>query len=271
MNQATLNIACLQVAALSFDKAKLDYYLTIAKSKRCQILVLGEYVINLFFKELEKTSLSLIKEQTKHQKEILKKLASGYNITIIAPVVTVEKDEIRKVVMRFSPHSTQSYEQQLLINYKHWNEEKFFHNPVAPLTAPMIFSQGRFRCAVMYGFETHFDPLWEEVRQKKVDVVIVPTASTFDSRPRWRELLKTRAFLGSTYVLRANRVGSYHDKSIQWIFYGDSFLADPAGNIVNSLGNKEELMIATIDKESVTQARRNWGFGAALSKREFHD
>ncbi len=271
MNQATLNIACLQVAALSFDKAKLDYYLAIAKSKRCQVLVLGEYVINLFFKELEKTPFSLIKEQTKHQKEILKKLASGYNITIIAPVVTVEKDQIKKVIMRFSAQSAHSYEQQFLINYKHWNEEKFFDNPIAPLTAPMIFTVGRIRCAVMYGFETHFDPLWQEVRNKKIDVVIVPTASTFDSKPRWRELLKTRAFLNSTYVLRVNRVGSYHDKKVQWIFYGDSFLADPAGNIVTALGNKEEMMIASIDKEMAFQARRNWGFQTALLKREHHD
>jgi predicted amidohydrolase len=263
----TLNIAALQVASLSFDKAKLDYYLTIAKSKQCQLLVLGEYVINLFFKELEKTPIGLIKEQAAHQKEILKKLATNYNITLIAPTIIVEKESPKKVIMRFSPASTQSYEQQLLINYRHWNEERFFDNPVAELCAPMVFAVGKVKCAVMYGFETHFDPLWHELQKKKIDVVIVPTASTFDSKERWRTLLKSRAFLNSVYILRVNRVGSYHEKKVQWIFYGDSFLADPAGEITLSSGNKEEIMIATIDKEVVTTARKEWGFHHALQKR----
>lgn len=267
MNQ-TLNIAALQLASLSFDKAKLDYYLTIAKSKNCKMVVLGEYVINLFFKELEKTPIALIKEQAIHQKETLRKAASTYNITIIAPTVIVEKNSPKKVIMKFAAHSTQHYEQQLLINYKHWNEEKFFDNEIAPLTAPMIFHVDKFKCAVMYGFEVHFDHLWNEIHKKKVDVVIVPTASTFDSKSRWRDILKSRAFLNSAYVLRVNRVGAYHDKKVQWIFYGDTFLADPSGEIVAASGAKEEMMIASIDKETVINARRDWGFYHALAKRE---
>ena len=263
----TLNIAALQLASLSFDKAKLDYYLTIAKSKNCQLLVLGEYVINLFFKELEKTPIALIKEQAAHQKETLKKMATNYNITIIAPTIIVEKDRPKKVIIKFSAASTQTYEQQLLINYKHWNEEKFFDNEARELESPMVFHIGKVKCAVMYGFEVHFDPLWHELHKKKVDVVIVPTASTFNSKPRWRDILKTRAFLNSTYVLRVNRVGSFHDKKVQWIFYGDSFLANPAGEIELSAGNKEEMMIATIDREIAANARKDWGFHHALQKR----
>lgn len=265
--QQTLNIAALQLASLSFDKAKLDYYLTIAKSKNCQLLVLGEYVINLFFKELEKTPIALIKEQAAHQKEILKKMATNYNITIIAPTIAVEKERPKKVIMRFSAASTQSYEQQALINYKHWNEEKFFDNECKELGSPMIFNMDKVKCAVLYGYEVHFDHLWQEIMKKKVDVVIVPTASTFDSKLRWRDLLKTRAFLNSTYLLRVNRVGSFHDKTTQWVFYGDSFLANPSGEIILSAGNKEEMMIATIDKETVHNARKDWGFHHALQKR----
>jgi len=226
MNQQ-INIAALQIASLSFDKAKLDYYLTIAKSKECSALVLGEYVINLFFKELEKTPVSLIKEQSIYQKEILKNLAKAYNIAIIAPTIIVEKNRLKKAIIKFSANSTQTYEQQILINYAHWNEEKFFDNEPMQLTAPMIFNIKKVKCAVMFGFEIHYDYLWIELQKKRVDVVIIPTASTFDSKERWRELLKSRAFLNSVYVLRVNRVGNFHDKKIQWILLLQDWPTNP--------------------------------------------
>ena len=91
----TLNIAALQIASISFDKAKLDYYLTLAKSKKCKVFVLGEYVINLFFKELEKAPLSLIKEQSSYQRKNLQQLANSYNMVIIAPAIVVKKEEIK--------------------------------------------------------------------------------------------------------------------------------------------------------------------------------
>ena len=122
--------------------------------------------------------------------------------------------------------------------------------------------------AYMGGFELHFDYFWEEIAQKRVDAVILPTASTFDSRHRWRELIKSRAVLNHCYVLRANRIGEYEAKEIHWHFYGESFLADPFGEIEESLGEREELLIATIDKAAVKEARKTWGFRNLVTGRE---
>jgi predicted amidohydrolase len=263
-----IEIAALQIASLSFDKTKLNYYLTIARAKKCKILVLGEYAINLFFKELEKMPKSFIKEQIKRQKDILKELAKIYNMTIVTPAIISEKDGFKKVIMRVSPNSTHTYEQQVLINYKHWNEEKFFANEIKPFTQPMIFVQDGVKIAVMFGFEIHFDKIWEEVMKKKVDVVIVPTASTFESKERWRDILRARAFINSCYVLRVNHIGTFADKKIQWVFYGDSFLVEPDGEIINYLGSKEELLIAKINPDVCKKTRRDWGFATAVSKRD---
>ena len=49
-----MKIALLQSAELPFDKAKLNYYLNIAKSEGVKLFVLPEYVLNRFFKEIEK-------------------------------------------------------------------------------------------------------------------------------------------------------------------------------------------------------------------------
>ena len=69
------------------------------------------------------------------------------------------------------------------------------------------------------------------------------------------------------YILRANRIGEYKDKEFVWKFYGDSILASPNAEILNYLGNKEELMIVEMSHTDVVQARRTWGFKETISKR----
>ncbi|NPA55732.1 MAG: carbon-nitrogen hydrolase family protein [Epsilonproteobacteria bacterium] len=223
-----------------------------------KLVVIGEYVLNLFFKELEKMPISFIKQQSLHQLNLFKKLASSYQMTIIAPIVLVKQNKIYKAFVRFSPKSTRFYYQQVFMPYSHWNEKKFF---ATISTKPLIFKVEDISVGLMAGFEAHFDEFWQYFQKKNVDLVVVPSVATFNSKQRWRHLLTTFAFLNNCYVLRANRVGAYQD----WRFYGDSFIADPDGEIVDYLGDKEELLIADVYKKVVKEASRGWKF-RSLSK-----
>jgi nitrilase len=185
----------------------------------------------------------------------------------VAPLIIVRKKLPYKSIVKIAPSSVSYYDQQILINYAHWNEEKFFANAVAPVTSPMVFVVEGMKFAVMGGFELHFDPLWQEVMRKNVDCVLLPTISTFESRTRWRDLIRTRAFTNHCYILRANRVGEYQEDGHAWNFYGDSLLMNPYGEMEMSLGDTEELMIVDLHHDEVLQARRDWGFKDALNKR----
>lgn len=263
-----MRAAILQIPSVGLSTAKFDYYLRIAKSKGCKVVLLGEYLLNRFFKELEKTPINMIKEQSDHHMKTLKALAKEYDINIIAPMVIIKKNQPYKTIVKFSPTSVSYYYQQILINYKHWNEEKFFANEIAPLASPMIFTVEGFRFAVMAGFELHFDAFWQEVMAKNVDAVLLPTVSTFESHERWRELIKMRAFTNSCYIIRANRIGEYVQDKWSWNFYGDSLVVNPDGDIENYLGNQEELLMVDMDKNAVKAARKSWGFKEALQKRQ---
>jgi predicted amidohydrolase len=181
-------------------------------------------------------------------------------MTIVAPLLIVKKKEVYKTVAKFSPNSTSYYQQQILINYTHWNEEKYFANVVNELQTPLVFKVEGFKFAIMNGFELHFDELFTKLSVKNVDCILVPSVSTFDSYERWKALIVTRAFTHNCYILRANRIGEYKDKEFSWKFYGDSVLASPNGEVVEHLGNKEELMIVDMNHGDVVQARRIWGF-----------
>ncbi len=262
-----MRAAVLQLSAQGLSSTKLYNYIRIASKQEVKVLVLGEYILNPFFKELESMSIAMIKEQATQQIKILKELSSTYNMTIVAPLIIVKKKEVFKTIAKFAPASTSYYEQQILINYSHWNEEKFFANSVKTIEAPLVFSVDGFKFGIISGFELHFDKIFKELSRKNVDCVLVPSVSTFDSYERWKTLIVSRAFTHNCYVLRANRIGEYQDKEINWKFYGDSILATPNGELQEHLGNKEELMIVDMSHTEVVHARRLWGFKEAINKR----
>jgi len=262
-----MRVAVLQLNSQGVSSTKLYNHIRIASKKGVKLLLLGEYVLNPFFKELESMSISMIREQALHQVKILKELSSTYKITIVAPLVIVKKGSLFKTVAKFSPASTSYYNQQLLINYAHWNEEKFYANSIAPLMTPLIFKIEGVRFATIFGFEIHFDAMFEMLKFKNIDCILVPSVATFDSYERWKSLLSARAFTNNCYILRANRIGEYRDKEFEWKFYGDSVLFSPDGELLEHLGNKEELMIAEISHSEVVNARRIWGFREAYNKR----
>lgn len=262
-----MRAAVLQLPAIGMSTTKLYHYIRIAHKRGVRLLLLGEYLLNSFFKELEKTPIAMIKEQSDHHIKVLRELARDYGLTIIVPLVIVKQKKPYKTIVKVAPNSISYYQQQLLIDYTHWNEARFFANKVTALKSPMVFKLGGLKFAVMGGFELHFDDLWSYVSLKNVDCVLLPTVSTFESHGRWQGLIKARAFTHNCYILRANRIGMFQDEEYEWKFYGDSLLATPDGDIETALGDKEELMIVDLHHDTVKEARRSWGFKEALNKR----
>ncbi|MCW8838405.1 MAG: carbon-nitrogen hydrolase family protein [Thiovulaceae bacterium] len=261
-----MRAAVLQLSSQGMSSTKLYNYIRIANKKGIKLLLLGEYILNPFFKELESMSLSMIKEQADFQIKMLKELSHTYFITIVAPMVIVKKNQIFKCVVKFAPSSTSYYQQQLLINYSHWNEKKYFSNEQDELTAPLVFKIDGFKFAIINGYEIHFDEMFEKLKDKNIDCLLLPGVSTFDSYERWKALILSRAFTHNIYILRANRIGEYDDKNFSWHFYGDSLLASPNGDLLEHLGNKEELMIVDMSHSEVVKARRMWAFRENISK-----
>lgn len=263
-----MRAAVLQLNAQGMSSTKLYNYIRIAQKQGVKLLLLGEYILNPFFKELEHMSFSMIKEQADHQIKILKELSGTYNITIVAPIITIKKKDIYKSVIKFSPSSTSYYNQQLLINYPHWNEEKFFSNTnTVQIQSPLVFKLDGFKFALINGFEIHFDEIFAQLVNKNIDCILLPSVSTFESFQRWKNLILSRAFTHNCYILRANRIGEYQNSDGMWKFYGDSLLASPNGELIEHLRNKEELMIVDMSHTEVVQARKTWGFKESINKK----
>ena len=262
-----MTLGVLQLPSVGMSTTKLYHYIRIAHKRGVKVLLLGEYLLNSFFKELQQTPVSMLRELSEHQLGILRELSATYDMIFVAPLVTVRGGKPYKSIVKISPRSTAYYQQQVLIDYPHWNEAAFFANPVEPLREPMTFRVGNVRFGILGGYELHFDALWRHIGDRRIDCVLLPTASTFESQQRWRELVKMRAFTHNCYVLRANRIGELKEGRYTWRFYGDSLLVNPDGEIESTLGDTEELMVVHIDHAHVMESRRGWKFKEAMDKR----
>jgi len=262
-----VTVGVLQLPSVGMSTTKLYHYVRIAHKRGVRVLLFSEYLLNSFFKELQHTPVSMLRELSEHQLKVLRDLASAYDMTFVAPLVTVKAGKPYKTIARISPRSTAYYQQQILIDYPHWNEEAYYANPVEALREPLTFRVDNVRFGILGGYELHFDEMWQSIWDKRIDCILLPTSSTFDSQERWRELIKMRAFTHNCYVLRANRIGEVREDRHIWRFYGDSLLVNPDGEIRNSLGDTEELMVGQIDRALVQEARRGWRFKDAMEKR----
>jgi len=258
----SLKIGAIQLPTLGMQDNKLKLYIKNAYKKEVRVLLFGEYILNHFFKEIITIPKKMVQKQTQNHIEFLKEQSAKYNIIFIAPIVYIDKaGKYLKKIVKISPKSISYYSQQILIPYSHWNEKKFFSNPIIPIKSPMIFKLDGFKIMVLGGFELHFEKFWEYVLKNRVDLVLLPTASTFGSKNRWREIIKTKAFLNGCYILRANRLGEFSDKdNIKWKFYGDSMLVEPSGEIISMLEDKEAMLIETIDRNKIKEHRLEWQF-----------
>ena len=251
-------VAALQLHTLAMSDSRIDHYLNLAAKDGASVVVLGEYVINSFFNEIVKMPKSMIKEQSEHKKTSLSAMANRYNLTIIAPLLQIKGKECKKVIAKFSPQSTKYEEQNILIDYPHWNEAKFYSKKES--FGIMSFSVDKIKFGVIFGFEAHFDRIWTEIVDKKIDCVLLPSACTLNSSNRWNELLKMRALTNNLYIVRVNRLGKAKFDDIESEFYGQTMLINPHGEIENSLDSNEGMLMCDIDKKLILQARSIWKF-----------
>ncbi|MBZ5528339.1 MAG: carbon-nitrogen hydrolase [Acidobacteriia bacterium] len=77
----------------------------------------------------------------------------------------------------------------------------------------------------------------------------------------WRTIQRGHAIANGVYVAAVNRVGYEGTKESGLEFWGNSFVADPFGQVVaQASSDKEEILVVECDPGRVEETRRNWPF-----------
>jgi N-carbamoylputrescine amidase len=98
------------------------------------------------------------------------------------------------------------------------------------------------------------------------EILFYPTAiGWLDHEPRrvalaqrsaWEIVQRAHAVANGVFVAAVNRVG----REGKLKFWGNSFVADPFGEVVARGGDREELLLARCDLSKIEETRQNWPF-----------
>jgi predicted amidohydrolase len=110
---------------------------------------------------------------------------------------------------------------------------------------------GRIGVAICY--DIRFPEVARIMALQGAKVMVVPAAFNMITGPaHWEVTLRTRALDNQLYVAGA---APARDEQASYVAYGHSMLVDPWGRVVESLDEKEGIIIAEIDQDRLEQVR----------------
>jgi N-carbamoylputrescine amidase len=88
-----------------------------------------------------------------------------------------------------------------------------------------------------------------------------PNDLGLDTSKPWRRVMQGHAVANAIPVVAANRIGLEENAGAAQSYYGHSFIADPAGELVQSFGaNEEGVLVHEFDLGAIERYRAEWGF-----------
>ncbi|WP_104732094.1 carbon-nitrogen hydrolase family protein [Helicobacter salomonis] len=258
-----MHLALFQMARFEQDFIKAN----LAQIPQGALCLFPEYILSSFFLDLLQEDPEHALSQVQNRQAQLQELAFKNGIHFVIPTLSAHPNGLLKEMAWISPEHTEFVPQQRLIAFDHWDEQGFFANLKQDFKPPLSFVLEGIKIAALFGFEVHFDALWLKMQEEGVDMVLLSSASAFESFERWRAVCSARAFCNSMLVARANRIGMVRQEYYQgvkhnlpWRFYGDSFIALPNGQISDSLQGQKGVLHLEVHKEYLDAWAREWGF-----------
>ncbi|MBA2653471.1 MAG: carbon-nitrogen hydrolase family protein [Gammaproteobacteria bacterium] len=109
-------------------------------------------------------------------------------------------------------------------------------------------------CAIC--FDLRFGNLFQELIKKKVDVIVVPSAFTYETgKAHWEILCRSRAMETQTYLIAPAQTGNHRVNNQTRDCWGHSLAADGWGNIIADLGTDPGFMCVDLDFDNLKSIR----------------
>jgi N-carbamoylputrescine amidase len=87
-----------------------------------------------------------------------------------------------------------------------------------------------------------------------------PHDATLDTRDPWRRAMQGHAVSNVIPVVASNRIGTEKVGAAAQTYYGHSFICDHRGDLVESLGEEEGVLVHEFDLDFLDRHRAAWGF-----------
>lgn len=145
-------------------------------------------------------------------------------------------------------------------------QEKFYFNPGD--TGFKVWKTKYATIGVGICWDQWFPECARIMALKGAEILFYPTAigsepqdATIDSRDHWQRTMQGHAAANMMPLVASNRIGREQSEGCAITFYGSSFIADHLGaKIKEASRDREEVLVASFDLDSVSASRASWGF-----------
>ncbi len=179
----------------------------------------------------------------------IKKLSQQFDMAIIGSFLCVENDKYYNRGFFISTTEIIFYDKRHL--FRMGEEGK--HITAGQNIVTLQYKYWRIRLSVCYDLRF---PVWLRNKDNDYDVLVCVASWPKVRQDVWETLLKARAIENSTYVIGVNRTGFDHN---QLEHIGGSQVLDMKGKtIIRAIDKKEEIVIATLEKEPLDNFREKF-------------
>ncbi|MDJ0511168.1 MAG: carbon-nitrogen hydrolase [Crocosphaera sp.] len=246
-----------------------------AASQGAQLIVLQELYRSLYFPQIEDVSFFDLAETIPGPStEILGHLAQELRVIIVASLFEKRASGLyhNSTVVLDKDGSIAGKYRKMHIPDDPGFYEKFYFTPGDLGFEPIDTSIGRL--GVLICWDQWFPEAARLMAMKGAEILIYPTAIgwSYDDSPQekirqkdaWMMVQQSHAIANSIPVISCNRVGYEVDHSGQTsgiIFWGNSFIAGPQGEILaHASEDQEAVLMVKLDLQRSENVRRIWPF-----------
>jgi deaminated glutathione amidase len=191
---------------------------------------------------------------------LLKSLAQKYKCFIHGgSICEFEKGNYYNTSLFFGPKG------DLLATYRKINLFKF-SSISSQYNESILLSPGKeivtssikqFMAGFTICFDIRFGSLFQELITRKVDMIFIPSAFTYETgKAHWEILCRARAIETQSYIIAAAQTGLHIENGQERACYGHSMIVDPWGNVVAGMAEEVGFAYAVLDKDYINHVRK---------------
>lgn len=268
VSKTSVCIAALQFAPLNSvaqSIAKASELIRQAAGQGAQVILLPELFCGPYFcRHQEEAEFARAREWREHE-AVTAMSALAADLGVVIPVSIFERDGheyYNSLVMIDADGTPLGIYRKSHIPDGPGYQEKFYFRPGNTGFKVWQTRFGKIGAGICW--DQWFPEAARAMMLEGAEILLYPTAigsepqdQGLDTAARWRRAMLGHAVSNTVPVVAANRIG---DEGGQ-VFYGTSFIADEAGEIVSELGRAEEgVALARFDLGQITKERAAWGF-----------